>query len=84
MSGNIQISGLAQWQNSHSMRTEGRLQGALASKVLASPGTHLWASSFSSLMPSSSGMAGEFIATLFGKSLTPGEGFTSNWHFWQV
>lgn len=43
------------------------------------------ASSFSSLMPSSSNMAGKFIDIfLFGKRLTPGWGFTSNWHFWQV
>lgn len=43
-----------------------------------------WHSSFSSLMPSSSNLAGKFIATLFGKRLTPAWVFTSNGHFWQV
>lgn len=33
--------------------------------------------SFSSLMPSSSDIAGEFIAALFGKRLTPAWGFTT-------
>lgn len=56
----------------------------VSEKVLTSPGTHLWASSLSSLMPSSSIMAGKVIATLFGRRLTPDWGFTSSWHFWQV
>lgn len=70
MSGNIQISILAWGQNSHSVRSEGRLPSA--SKMPTSPGTHVWASSLSSLMPSSSNTAGEVIAALFGKRLTPG------------
>lgn len=59
-------------------------KAAFGQQGVYQPWPTLWASFFSSLMPSSSNMAGKFIATLFGKRLTPGWGFTSKWHFCQV